>query len=183
MSQASTASIIDAKPSAADRLSLNTMTTQRLSFDEAVDLALRLDVPALGLWRDKVEVTGLEVAARRLRETGLRASSLCRGGFFTAADRDGIAAAVADNRRAIDEAAALGAPELVIVAGGLPDGDRDLLAARQRVADRIGDLAPYAACSVRLALRGNNVPIPGVESSERKICESCFDNHARTGAN
>jgi len=153
MGQPSTAAAIDTRRSAGERLSLNTMTTQRLSFEEAVDLALRLGVPALGLWRDKVEQVGLEAAARRLRGAGLRASSLCRGGFFTAADEDGVAAAVADNRRAIDEAAALGAPELVIVAGGLPDGDRDLLAARQRVADRIGDLAPYAAeRGVRLAL-------------------------------
>jgi sugar phosphate isomerase/epimerase len=144
---------VDARPSAAQRLSLNTMTTQRLSFDEAVDLALRFDVPALGLWRDKVEEVGLGTAARRLRETGLRASSLCRGGFFTAAEPDAVAAAVADNRRAIDEAAALGAPELVVVAGGLPEGDLDLRGARQRVADRIGDLAPYASeRGVRLAL-------------------------------
>ncbi|GAA2029507.1 sugar phosphate isomerase/epimerase [Terrabacter terrae] len=153
MGQTSVTPVIDSRSSAAERLSLNTMTTQRLSFEEAVDLALRLEVPALGLWRDKVEEVGLEEAARRLREAGVRASSLCRGGFFTAADPDGVAAAVADNRRAVDEAAALGAPELVIVAGGLPDGDRDLLAARQRVADRIGDLAPYAAeRGVRLAL-------------------------------
>lgn len=153
MGRPSTAVVTEAGRAPAERLSLNTMTTQRLSFEEAVELALRQKVPALGLWRDKVEEAGLEVAARRLRETGLRASSLCRGGFFTAADQDGVAAALADNRRAIDEAAALGAPELVIVAGGLPDGDRDLLAARQRVADRVGDLAPYAAeRGVRLAL-------------------------------
>lgn len=153
MSQATTVAVGRPAPGAQARLSLNTMTTQRLSLDEAVELALRLDVPALGLWRDKVEEAGLEAASRRLRDAGLRASSLCRGGFFTAADPEGIAAAVADNRRAIDEAAALGAPELVIVAGGLPDGDRDLLGARQRVADRIGELAPYAADrGVRLAL-------------------------------
>lgn len=141
------------KPSARERLSLNTMTTKQLSLDEAVALALRLDVPALGLWRDKVEEVGLAAAARRLREAGLRASSLCRGGFFTAVTDQGVRAALADNRLAIDEAAALGAPELVIVAGGLPDGDRDLLAARQRVADRLGDLVPYAVDhGVRLAL-------------------------------
>ena len=40
-----------------------------------------------------------------------------------------------------------------MVVGGLPNGDRDLAAARQRVADRLADLAPYAAeRGVRLAI-------------------------------
>ena len=155
MSSALTAEALTPGASAAAtaRLSLNTMTTQSLSLAEAVDLAVASGLPALGLWRDKVEDFGVEETARRLRETGLRASSLCRGGFFTASDTAGISAAIDDNRRAIDEAATIGAPELVIVAGGLPDGDRDLLAARERVAERLADLVPYAAeRGVRLAL-------------------------------
>ena len=56
-----------------------------------------------------------------------------------------------ENRRAIDEAATLGAPELVIVAGGM--ADRDLDGARRRLKDRLFELVPYAAeRQVRLAL-------------------------------
>src|SRR5690606_31837567 len=82
-------------------------------------------------------------------------SSLCRGGFLTAADEPGQRAALEDNRAAIVEAATLGTRELVMVVGGVPanrepgtaavpDGDKDIVAARQRVADRIAELVPFA---------------------------------------
>lgn len=129
------------------RLSLNTKTTNSWSLREAVEGAAAAGLPAVGLWRDRVAEAGVAETAKTLADNGIRASSLCRGGFLTGFD-DG---ALDDNRRAIEEAAALGAPELVMVVGGVPD--RDLPGARARVADRIGALAPHAAaCGVRLAL-------------------------------
>lgn len=131
------------------RLSLNTMTTKGWNLRQAVEASAAAGLPAIGLWRDRVAEAGVEDAAKLVRDNGLRVSSLCRGGFLTGVD-DG-AAALDDNRRAIDEAATLGAPELVLVAGGVPD--RDLPGARARLADRIGALVPYAAeRDVRLAL-------------------------------
>lgn len=80
-------------------------------------------------------------------------SSLCRGGFLTAIDGAQRRAAIADNRAAIEEAAALGTDTLVIVPGGLPEGSRDLRGTRARFADAIAELASYAGeCGVRLAL-------------------------------
>ncbi|WP_207024344.1 sugar phosphate isomerase/epimerase [Phycicoccus sp. DTK01] len=135
------------------RLSLNSKTVDRLSLDEVVELAADTGLEAVGLWRDRVQEAGVEQAARRVRGAGLRVSSLCRGGFLTASSPDGVRAALDDNERALDEAAALGAPELVMVVGGLPEGDRDLVAARHRVAERLDALAPLAlARGVRLAL-------------------------------
>ena len=49
-----------------------------------------------------------------------------------------------ENREAIEEAAALDAATLVLVPGGLPPGDRDLQAARDRAARAIERLVPYA---------------------------------------
>jgi sugar phosphate isomerase/epimerase len=138
---------------ATGRLSLNTMTTQRLSLAEAVEVAGSAGLQALGVWRDRVQQLGLDRAAKLLREAGLRVSSLCRGGFLTAVDPHEVRAALDDNRRAIDEAAALGTSELVMVVGGMPPGDRDLVGARSRVADRVAELVPYASArGVRLAL-------------------------------
>ena len=92
----------------------------------------RAGIPALGLWRDRVHEAGLEKAAKLVRDAGLRVSSLCRGGFLTASDEAGIAGALEDNKRAVDEAATLGTDALVMVVGGLPEGDVDLAGARER---------------------------------------------------
>jgi sugar phosphate isomerase/epimerase len=60
----------------------------------------------------------------------------------TPAERE---ARIEDNRRAVDEAAALGAEVLVLVCGAAPPRDTDIAAARHMVADGIAELAPYAA--------------------------------------
>lgn len=135
-------------PDVNGRLSLNTMTTKAFTLREAVEASAAAGLEAIGVWRDRVAEAGLDTAAKLVRDNGLRVSSLCRGGFLTGPDG---AAALDDNRRAIEEAATLGTRELVLVVGGVPD--RDLVAARQRVTDRLDDLVPYAVeHDVRLAL-------------------------------
>jgi sugar phosphate isomerase/epimerase len=122
-------------------------TTKSWSLAEAVAGCVAQGVPGIGLWRDKVEEHGLDAAARLVRESGLTVTSLCRGGFFTAPD------SAADNRRAVDECVALGTDVLVLVAGGLPAGSKDLPAARRAVQAGIAELAPYAAArGVKLAI-------------------------------
>jgi sugar phosphate isomerase/epimerase len=131
------------------RLSLNQMTTRRWSLREAVEGCARAGLGGIGVWREPLAATGVGTAAKLVRDAGVCVSSLCRGGFLTGGDR----VALDDNRRAIDEAATLGAACLVLVVGGLPDGSRDLLGARTCVAEAVSELAPYAAAAgVRLAL-------------------------------
>ena len=139
-----------------ERLSLNQATVKHLSLAETAALCVRHDIPALGLWRDRVAEAGLDRAAAVVRRAGLHVSSLCRGGFFTRADPGdpgGLAAALADNQAAVREAAELGADTLVLVCGGLVPGHRDLGLARRMVADAIGDLVPEAQrLGVRLGI-------------------------------
>jgi sugar phosphate isomerase/epimerase len=136
-----------------DRLSLNQATVKRLGLREAVELCVRHEIPAIGLWRDRVAETGLAEAAAAVRAAGLRVSSLCRGGFFTVADPDGRRAALADNLAALEEAAELGTDTLVLVCGGLPAGQRDLGLARRMIEDAIGSLVPAALrAGVRLGI-------------------------------
>jgi sugar phosphate isomerase/epimerase len=138
---------------ALQRLSLNTATTKYWTLQQAIDGAVRAGIPALGVWRDRVAEVGTDRAARMIQDAGLRVSSLCRGGFLTAADPAEPQTALADNRAAIAEAAALGTDSLIMVVGGLPDGERDIVGARHRVADRIADLVPHAIeHGVRLVL-------------------------------
>ncbi|GIH17559.1 xylose isomerase [Rugosimonospora africana] len=136
-----------------DRLALNQATTDRWSVAEAVDGCQRAGIGAIGLWRRQVGEAGLAESVAAVRRAGLHVSSLCRGGFFTAVDPDARAAAMADNRRAIDEAAALEADVLVLVSGGLAGSGKNLPAARSLVADALDELAPYAQKSgVRLGI-------------------------------
>ncbi|MHA6764285.1 sugar phosphate isomerase/epimerase family protein [Streptacidiphilus sp. PAMC 29251] len=137
------------------RLSLNQITTRGWTLTEAVQGCAEAGIPAIGLWRDKVEEAGGPArAAELVRAAGLVVSSLCRGGFFTAPlDSKARTTALDDNRRAIEEAAVLGTDTLVLVCGGLPEGSRDLPAARERVRDALAELAPFAGeHGVRLAV-------------------------------
>jgi sugar phosphate isomerase/epimerase len=135
------------------RLSINQMTVRQLSLPELVGACARSGIGRVGLWREPVQAYGVPETAALVRDAGLTVTTLCRGGFLTAIDPGSRAAALADNRRAVDEAAALGTDTLVLVSGGLPPGTRDLGAARERIADALTELAPYAGeHGVRLAI-------------------------------
>jgi sugar phosphate isomerase/epimerase len=135
------------------RLALNQATTRDLTVEQAVRCCADAGVRGIGLWRDRVEETGAARTAGLVSRAGLTVTSLCRGGFLTSASASGRAAAIADNRRAIEQAAVVGAPVLVLVCGGLPAGTRDLAAARAMVTDGIAALADAAAShGVRLAI-------------------------------
>jgi sugar phosphate isomerase/epimerase len=133
-------------------LSLNLATVrEQWSVIEAAEACARFGVPAIDPWRDQVAKVGLSDAVKAVKDNGLKVSGYCRGGMFPAATAAGRQAAIDDNKRAIDEAAALGAQCLVLVVGGLPDGSRDLGAARQMVADGLAAILPHA--------RANGVPL------------------------
>lgn len=136
-----------------ERLSINRESIRQWSLPELVDACAARGIGGVGLWRYDVDSRGVEQAAKLVHDAGLRVTSLCRGGFFTAADPGERRERLDDNRRALDETAALGSDVLVLVCGGLPDGSRDLDGARRQVADAVAELAPYAAeRGVRLAI-------------------------------
>lgn len=132
-------------------LSINTATVRaQWSLAQIIAGCARRGIRFISPWRDQVAATGLKESAQRIRDAGLKLSGYCRGGMFPAAERAGRKAAIDDNKRAVDEALALGAPCLVLVVGGLPkDGDgriasKDLAVAREMVRDGIGELLEYA---------------------------------------
>lgn len=135
-------------------LSVNLATVrEQWDFAEAVDGCLRHGITAIAPWRDQIAKIGLAEASRIVRQNGLQLTGLCRGGFFPASSGRDRQDAIDDNLRAIDEAAELGADCLVLVVGGLPDGSRDIVAARQMVQDGLAAILPHArACNVPLAI-------------------------------
>ncbi|MEX1659788.1 sugar phosphate isomerase/epimerase [Streptomyces pseudovenezuelae] len=148
------------------RFSINQMTVKQLSLPELVEACQELGIGNLGLWREPVQSYGVEETAKLVRDAGLTVTTLCRGGFFTAIDPDERAAALDDNRRAVDEAATLGTDTLVLVSGGLPAGSKDLHGARERIADALAVLGPYAEeHGVKLAIE----PLHPMYASDRCV--------------
>ena len=131
--------------------SLNSITVKNAPLSQLVELAVRHGFGGVGLWRDTYTDVRIAVAARRIRDAGLRVSSVCRGGMFPQPTAELRARRRDDNLRAVEEAHTLGADCLVLVCG--PANDRDLASARAQIRDGIGDLVPDAAAAgVRLAI-------------------------------
>jgi sugar phosphate isomerase/epimerase len=124
-----------------ERLSFNQMTADPWSLEQAVRSCSRAGVGQIGVWRHKLGGDAAKAAAM-IRAEGLRVSSLCRGGWFSAATAEERRRRVADNRAAIEEAATLGAPVLVIVSG--PADGQTLSDARATVMDGLQEVLPDA---------------------------------------
>ena len=134
-----------------ERLSLNEICIQGWSSTELIERCAERDVRWVALWRDRIDQAGIENVQAALRATGVGVSSLCRGGMFTATSSAEARAAIDDNLRAIDEAAALGAAALVLVCG--PVRDRQIGRGRRQVRAGIEAIVDHAAsCGVRLAV-------------------------------
>lgn len=155
------------------RLSINQATIKYADLATALRVTAEAGIEAIGLWREPVQEVGLATAAAMLTDSGLRFTTHCRAGFFTMPEGPARRSSIDDNRVAIDEAATLaaaGAPGstaiLVLVAGGLPEGSRDIAGARERVRDAIGELAPHAkAAGVTLAIE----PLHPMFASDRCV--------------
>ena len=132
-------------------LSLNTATVRKQgSLLDIIDACVRNGIRAIDPWRDQVAAIGLDRAVRAVKDAQLELSGYCRGGMFPAdpAHRSQVRD---DNRRAVDEATALGASCLVLVVGGLPQysrpgsaPSRDIWGAQAQVEDGIAELLAYA---------------------------------------
>jgi sugar phosphate isomerase/epimerase len=136
-------------------LSINTATVRKSLGQEIVlstilDDCARLNIRAVAPWRDQVQAMGLAQAAKLIKSLELTITGHVRGGLFTAVDQAGLNAAIEDNQRAVDEACAIGARCLVMVAGSLPGAlagkatHKDLALSRTQVHDGFARLLEYS---------------------------------------
>ncbi|MBM3529811.1 MAG: sugar phosphate isomerase/epimerase [Alphaproteobacteria bacterium] len=125
-------------------LAINSATVKPWSLEQLVEGCARAGIAAIAPWRDIVQACGVERAGKLIRAQNLTVTCLCRGGMFPAADEAGRRAALDDNKRAVDEAVAIGAGSLVLIAGGLPKGSRDIDGARRQVRDGLAAFLDYA---------------------------------------
>lgn len=133
------------------RLCIHTITTKPWSVEEAARNFSAAGVKGITVWRDALEGRDIAQTGQMLRDSGLEVVSLCRGGFFPNVEKEKRNAALADNRKAIEEAAALGTTLLVLVCGAEPR--QSLEDSRKQIRDGIESLLPDArAAGVKLAI-------------------------------
>lgn len=133
------------------RLCVHTITTKPWNLETAAAKFSAAGVKGITVWRDTLAGRDIKQTGQMLRDRGLSIVSLCRGGFFPAASAADRAKALDDNRRAIAEAQALGAPLIVLVCGAVPG--QPLTESRRQIQDGIAALLPdCAAAGVKLAI-------------------------------
>ena len=103
-----------------NKLCIHTITTRPWSLDEAIRHYSAAGVAGISVWRQAIENMDPGQAGRQIREAGMAVVSLVRGGFYPAMEKKDRKKAIQDNLRIIDEAAALGAPHVVLVCGAVP---------------------------------------------------------------
>jgi sugar phosphate isomerase/epimerase len=133
------------------RLTIHTITNKPWSTEQCIQHYSQAGIGGITLWRYNLEGRDPSAVGRQAREAGLRITSLCRGGFFPAADPAARQLAVDDNRRCIEQAHALGTDMIVLVCGAVPG--QSLVESRKQIAEGIAAVLPEAReAGVRLAI-------------------------------
>jgi sugar phosphate isomerase/epimerase len=146
-----------------ERLSFNQMTADPWSLQQVVRRCAGGGISSIAVWRHKLDKQVARSAAI-IRREGLHVSSLCRGGWFSAPTPEERRRRITDNRAAIEEAAELGAPVLVIVSG--PANGQSLDDARQSVLDGLREVLPDAAkAGITLGIE----PLHPMYAAERSV--------------
>jgi sugar phosphate isomerase/epimerase len=133
------------------RLCIHTITTKPWPIETSAEHFAAAGVKGITVWRDALNGRDIMKTGNHLRSLGLSVVSLCRGGFFPSADPTKRNAAIDDNKRAIEEAAALGAPLVVLVCGA--DPSQPLVESRAQIKSGIDAVLPLAEkLKVKLAI-------------------------------
>jgi sugar phosphate isomerase/epimerase len=128
-----------------DKLCVHTITTKPLSIENCIKLYHASGVKGITIWRQALEGHQPRIVKSMIENAGLRAVSLCRGGFFPALESKARQAAIENNLLAIDQAVELGAPLLVLVPGAHPG--QPLETSRAQIEDGIRAVLPHAAAN------------------------------------
>ena len=126
--------------------SINTATLGfQAPIEQVIEAVARAGFGGIAPWRREVEGRDVAAISRRTGDAGHSVSGYCRSTYIPAASPDRFNANVAANRRAIDDAAVLGASCFVMVVGGLPAGSKDIAGARRQVTEAVGLLLDHGS--------------------------------------
>jgi sugar phosphate isomerase/epimerase len=140
---------------------------------EVIEAVARAGFGGIAPWRREVEGHDVHAIARRIREAGLAVPGYCRSTYIPAATAQAFRDNIEANRRALDDAAVLGAECFVMVVGSLPEGSKDIAGARAQVQDATAQLVEHGrTAGVKIALE----PLHPVYAADRSclslLCEA-----------
>ena len=117
------------------KLCIHTQTTKPWSIEECIINFASAGVKGISIWRHLLEGKDLNKIKSLLDSNQMDVVSLVRGGFFPSVDSEKRALAIKDNKLAIEQASAIGAPLVVLVCGA--DSKQSLEVSRQQIKDSI----------------------------------------------
>jgi sugar phosphate isomerase/epimerase len=133
------------------KLCVHTITTRPWPIEETAKQYAAAGVKGITVWRDVLEGRNVSQTAKMLRDYDLTVVSLCRGGFFPSKESSKRKEAIDDNKKAIEEAAALETDTIVLVCGADPSQSGE--DSRKQIRDGIAEILPSAkAAGVKLAI-------------------------------
>ncbi len=164
------------------RLAIHTQTNKPWTLEECLAGYSAAGVKGISVWRHVLEPMGALKAGEMIRAAGLESVALVRGGFFPAFEESDRQKSLDMNRECIDEAAAVGAPMVVLVCGAVPG--MSLAEARKQIADGIEQVLPHAEQNdVVLAIEPLHPMYAGEKSAinrmaeAREVCEKLDSKH------
>ncbi|WP_373514256.1 sugar phosphate isomerase/epimerase family protein [Persicitalea sp.] len=150
-----------------DRCCVHTITTKPWSLAESVERYAAAGVKGISVWQNAVEGMTHAQAGELIRKNGLDVVSYVRGGFFPHTSAEERAKAIEHNKKLVEEAAALGAPLIVLVCGASPD--QTLEASRAQIQSGIEAVLPFAEqMNVKLAIE----PLHPMYAADRSAINS-----------
>jgi sugar phosphate isomerase/epimerase len=129
--------------------------------EKVIDACAQRGFGGMVFWRREIGANAVDIG-NRVRAAGMQVAGLCRAPFLVGPlALPNRAAIMQDFKAAIDMAAALQAPVLTIVTGGVEPGTKGPTESLKLVTDRVAEAAPYATqAGVKLALEPLN-PVYG----------------------
>lgn len=133
------------------KLCVHTLTTKPWGIEACVKNYSRAGIHGITIWRNVLEGQNLQAVKSLLGDHNMQVISLARGGFFPSVEAAKRDEAIDDNLLAIEQAAAVGAPLIVLVCGA--DGRQSPEKSREQIAEGIIRLLPAAeSAGVKLAI-------------------------------
>jgi sugar phosphate isomerase/epimerase len=151
-----------------EQLDVCAINTATLGFQapiaEVIETVARAGFQRIAPWRREIEGHDVKAVAKTIRDSGLKLSGYCRSPYLPAASTAEFRTNIDANKRALDDAAVLGAPVFVMVVGSLPSGSKNLEQARAQVREACAELLEYGRkVGVRIGLE----PLHPVYAADR----------------